>query len=90
MTMTERLELVKELMHKEGFTIEWEQHGDQYHIHEVSCPYYFIGQNHPEICAVDQILLSKVLSVPASKIQCILNGDQHCTYVVSGTLSKEK
>jgi DeoR family transcriptional regulator, suf operon transcriptional repressor len=90
MTMAERLDLVKELMRKEGFTIEWEQLGDKYHIREVSCPYYFIGQNHPEVCAVDQILLSKVLSVPASKIKCILNGDQNCTYVVTSDVPMEK
>ena len=83
LTMEERLNLVKDLLRQEGFSIEWEQLDDGYQIHEASCPYYFIGQNHPEVCAVDQILISTVLSVPAEKVKCILNGDSNCTYLVS-------
>jgi DeoR family transcriptional regulator, suf operon transcriptional repressor len=82
LTMEERLNLMKDLLTKEGFTIEWERIADQYLIHETSCPYYHIGQDHPEVCAVDQILISSVLSVPAAKTKCILNGDNFCTYVI--------
>ena len=82
LNMEERLELAKSLLAEEGFTVEWEKDGDQYRIHEISCPYLQIGQNHPEICTVDQTLLSKMLAVTAEKVQCILSGDAHCTYVV--------
>jgi predicted ArsR family transcriptional regulator len=88
--MTERLDLVKSILQQEGFTIEWEQQGDEYQIREISCPYYYVGQDHPEVCAVDQILISTMLSSPASKTMCILNGDAHCTYVVSETQPVEK
>ena len=80
--MEERLDFVKDVLGEEGFTVEWERHGDQYHIHEVSCPYYQIGMKHPEVCLVDQALISRMLALPAEKIQCILNGNAHCTYVV--------
>lgn len=83
LSMAERLDLVKDLLRREGFSIEWEQLDDGYQIHEASCPYYFIGQNHPEVCAVDQVLISTVLSVPAEKVKCILNGDSSCTYLIS-------
>jgi DeoR family suf operon transcriptional repressor len=83
LSMKERLDLVKTLLSREGFNIEWEQLGDSYQIREASCPYYFIGQNHPEVCTLDQILISKVLSVPAEKVQCILKGDSTCTYLIS-------
>ena len=83
LTMKERLDLVKDLLMREGFSIEWEQLDDGYQIHEASCPYYYVGQNHPEVCAVDQILISTVLSVPAEKVKCILNGDSNCTYLIS-------
>ena len=83
LSMKERLDLVKDLLRHEGFDIEWEQLEDGYQIHEASCPYYYIGQNHPEICGIDQILISTVLSVPAEKVKCILNGDNNCTYQIS-------
>jgi predicted ArsR family transcriptional regulator len=83
LTMEEKLELMKALLLKEGFNIEWERQGDQFQIVETSCPYYHIGQDHPEVCSVDQTLISSVLSIPAEKVKCILNGDSFCTYIVS-------
>ena len=82
LSMEERLDFVKELLAQEGFTVEWEKKGTQYQIHEISCPYYQIGVAHPEVCTVDQTLISKMLALPASKVQCILDGGTHCTYVV--------
>jgi len=78
----ERLNVVKDLLRGECFTMEWERKDDGIHIRESSCPYYHVGQTHPEVCAVDQTLISNVLSVPVEKIKCILDGDSHCTYVV--------
>jgi len=83
LSIEERLELLQEVLTHEGFTVEWEQRGDQYHIREISCPYYHIGQDHPEVCFVDQTLISTFLDIPSHKIKCILDGDSHCTYVVS-------
>jgi predicted ArsR family transcriptional regulator len=45
-----------------------------------------VGQNHPEVCSVDQTLISTILEVPATKIQCMLHGDAHCTYVIPSNL----
>ena len=82
LSMEERLDTVKELLGEEGFTVEWEKASDGYRIHEITCPYLQIGQSHPEVCSVDQILISNLLAVPASKVQCILDGAAHCTYLV--------
>ncbi len=83
LSMEERLDFVKEMLGREGFTVEWEKKGGQYEIHEISCPYYQIGIAHPEVCTVDQTLISKMLALPANKVQCILSGAAHCTYVIS-------
>ncbi len=82
LSMEERLDFVRDMLAEEGFTVEWEKKGDEYQIHEISCPYYQIGMAHPEVCTVDQDLISKILAVPANKIECILSGSAHCTYVV--------
>jgi len=88
LNMEERLDFVKELLAQEGFTVEWEKKEGQYEIHEISCPYYQIGIAHPEVCTVDQTLISKMLAVPANKVQCILSGGAHCTYVVQPMVAK--
>ncbi len=89
LSMEERLDFVKELLSEEGFTVEWQKNGLQYEIHEISCPYYQIGVAHPEVCTVDQTLISKMLALPANKVACILDGGTHCTYVVQPALSAE-
>lgn len=82
-SVEEKMDFIKRLLAQEGFSVEWERRGDDFLIHEVSCPYYHVGQSHPEVCTVDQTLISAVLSIPAHKINCVLSGDNHCTYVVS-------
>ena len=82
MNIEAKLDLVKELLSQEGFLVEWEKNGDHYQINEITCPYYHVGQSHPEVCSVDQTVISKVLSIPAEKIKCILSGDAHCSYII--------
>jgi predicted ArsR family transcriptional regulator len=87
MPLEERVGHLQTLLKSEGFSVEWEKEGDQIFIHEISCPYYQVGQNHPEVCVVDETLISNLLAVPAERVSCILNGDHHCTYVVSNNLT---
>ncbi len=89
LSMEERLDALGDLLAEEGFVVEWERKGEEYHIHEITCPYLQVGQTHPEVCIVDQTLISKMLAMPAEKIQCILSGATHCTYVVQN-LAMEK
>ena len=77
-----RIELVRKLLNSEGFNVEIEKQGDSYLIRETNCPYFHVGQNHPEVCSVDQVLISTILEVPAQKINCLLRGDSNCTYIV--------
>lgn len=89
LTMEQRLDFMQSTLAEEGFTVDWEKVGEQYHIHEVSCPYYQIGVNHPEVCSVDQALISRLLALPAEKVQCVLSGSATCTYVVRPSVVAE-
>lgn len=80
--MEDRLEVLRKFLESEGFSVSWELKDDHYHIKELNCPYYQVGQSHPEVCSVDRAMISNFLSVPATRINCILDGDSHCTYVV--------
>jgi len=88
--LEEKLNYIKELLAAEGFSMEWENTGDAYEIHEITCPYYHVGQSHPEVCSVDQTLISTVLSIPAEKITCVLHGDATCTYLIPHPAPAEK
>lgn len=82
LSMEEKLNLIKEILAREGFVVEWEKQGDSYKIFEINCPYYHVGQSHPEVCAVDQSVISTILNISPEKIQCVLRGDAHCTYII--------
>jgi DeoR family transcriptional regulator, suf operon transcriptional repressor len=89
LSIEQRLNIVKKLLTNEGFTVDWERQGDYYQIRESNCPYFHVGQNHPEVCSVDQVLISSLLSIPAEKIHCMLQGDAHCTYIVPASAIME-
>ncbi|HUF38628.1 MAG TPA: winged helix-turn-helix transcriptional regulator [Anaerolineales bacterium] len=82
LSMEERLDVLIKFLENEGFSVTWEKVNDQFHIKELSCPYYQVGQSHPEVCSVDRAMISNFLDVPATRVKCILDGDTHCTYVV--------
>jgi len=83
LNVEDRLDMMRDLLADEGFVVKKKKKGSQYLIHEITCPYLQVGQSHPEVCTVDQTLISTMLAVPANKIQCILSGASHCTYVVN-------
>ena len=83
LSIEEKLDFIQVFLAKEGFTIEWSKEEDHYTISATSCPYYHISHNHPEICSIDQNFISAMLSVPVSKVKCVLNGDTVCAYEVS-------
>jgi predicted ArsR family transcriptional regulator len=82
LSMEERLDLIQDLLTSEGFTVEWQQEDDYYQIREINCPYFRVGMNHPEVCALDETLISTLLDIPAQKVKCMLEGDSYCTYLI--------
>lgn len=82
LSLEEKLNLIQNLLSREGFTVDWEKKGDEYRITEISCPYLHVGQNHPEVCKVDQTVIAAILGLPVEKVDCLLLGNDQCTYVV--------
>lgn len=78
--MTERLTLISQLLQNEGFTIEVINNDKVLQIRETSCPYKHVGEEHPEICLVDETIIEQVLATSIKKTHCVLNGDPYCAY----------
>jgi len=88
MPIEERLDLLKIILNKEGFEMEWEKKGNECVIKEISCPYFKIGDQHPEVCLFDKSLISNVLNVPMNKISHHEREENLCTYTID--LSERK
>ncbi len=76
----ERVKILESVLSKEGFIIEWKKDNDSVRLVSLSCPYYRIGLDHPEICALDHTLISAFVAAPVEVETCILNNDDCCTY----------
>lgn len=83
LNLSERVEMTRKVLINEGFNVQVSQKDGDFHILETSCPYVHIGKEHPEICIVDETLISTMLNAPVQKTECILNGDGQCIYVAS-------
>lgn len=80
--LAKRLDRLVDLLREEGFDAQIEARGDTILIHELSCPYLQVGENHPEVCLLDQSLIARSLGLPAERITWLLEGDLHCTYAI--------
>lgn len=78
--LADRLPRLMEMLTNEGFDAEYEWEGDQVVIRELGCPYLQIGREHPEVCAVDTRFIATALNVPIERVNCLLDGDAHCTF----------
>ncbi len=85
MTTEERLNLLTQLLRREGFIVTWENRGDTYVIREMACPYLQLGRQHPEVCTLDATLIAEMLDVDANRVQCMLTGADECIYVIPKT-----
>ncbi len=83
LTIEGKLNYIKETLSEQGFSIDWEKSGDNYVIKEITCPFFHVGQSHPEVCTMDQTLISSILSIPTEKSECVLDGDNQCSYIIT-------
>jgi predicted ArsR family transcriptional regulator len=82
-TLEEKMDLLMELLGTEGFMAHWNRTGETISLTEYHCPYLHIGQRHPEVCAIDQTVIRQVLDATVEKTTCVLNGDDHCVFVIT-------
>lgn len=50
---------------------------------ELTCPYSYISQHHPELCHVDQKVIADVLQLPLERTSCLLDGAKSCTFTIN-------
>ncbi len=80
--LKERLELLQEVLTAEGFMVEIQEEEGNFYIVEASCPYHHVGEDYPEICVVDQELIAHFVASTPKRVECILDGDKQCKYLI--------
>lgn len=79
----ERLNHLIELLGREGFMAQWRRTENGVELVEYHCPYYAVGQRHPEICQIDEELIRVALKAQVAKEACLLTGDPACKFLLT-------
>ncbi len=79
----ERQRHLIDLLAREGFMARWRHTEDGMELVEYHCPYYRVGQRHPEICRIDETLIRVAMNSDVAKEACLLSGDPACTFVIT-------
>ncbi len=48
----------------------------------LDCPYYYISQQHPELCSIGQEAMADTLQMPLQRTSCLLHGSKSCTFSI--------
>jgi DeoR family suf operon transcriptional repressor len=80
MSLEEKLDFLEKLMKNEGYELEWKKINDGYLINEISCPFYQIGKEHPQICLFDMTLIAGILGIPPEIIEHSRNEESFCKF----------
>jgi len=86
--LKERLELLQEVLTAEGFMVEIQEEEGNFYIVEASCPYHHVGEDYPEICVMDQELIAHFVSSTPKRVECILDGDKQCKYLITDKIDE--
>ncbi|MBK6429768.1 ArsR family transcriptional regulator [Candidatus Amarolinea dominans] len=85
-SVDERVADVTTFLSDKGYLAQWEHHnGRQLLLHTCNCPYAGLAAEHPELCQMDLILVSELMSgLSASAPRCLgrlAAGDGRCSYM---------
>lgn len=88
-SLDERMNLLKPVLMKEGFIIDLKKNSQTYSLSSLSCPYYRIAPDHPEVCALDNALIQTFLDVPVTIESCIFKNADRCIYQIPITINED-
>jgi len=85
LSLEERLHLLEKVLTAEGYVVNLQEEDGNFYLVEASCPYHHIGEDYPEICILDQELIAHFTATATKRIECILDGDKQCKYLIEKT-----
>jgi DeoR family suf operon transcriptional repressor len=80
----QRLHRFVQLLKEEGFIarVESKEPG-KYDLLEMACPYSKISLNHPEVCTLDESIISRALNAEVERKACIHSGSDSCRFLIT-------
>lgn len=84
--LEERLERAVAFLNERGYLARWESNGDSAMIATLNCPYSGVADKHPELCSMDQRLMTLLLGVSPVPLSRLAEGGCRCAYELAAGL----
>jgi len=82
--LVERVGELAGALYQRGVLTDVQAHDDNtFTLHTYNCPYHELAQDHREICEMDEAMLRQVLGSDVNLTNCMMDGHQGCSFVVS-------
>ncbi len=78
---TARLDALVKYLQDKGFVAEWQVENKRYILCHYDCPYRQFAQSHPDVCLLDEKLISTFVGSEPAKQLSIARDDEMCKYV---------
>jgi DeoR family suf operon transcriptional repressor len=78
--LSERVEATAAALREQGCVVELEQLGDEFLLHECTCPYRNVARQHSAVCALEVDFVRRMTGTDAKLTSSLLRGDTACTY----------
>lgn len=70
------------IINERGCVAEFECQGDEFYIHQFTCPFPNVARNNSGVCALEVEFVRRLTGGDARLVRSLLRGDKSCTYRV--------
>jgi len=78
--LPQRVEAVAAILREQGCLADWERRGEEFFIHEYTCPYYSVARRHSAICCMEVEFVRLLTGADTKLAHSLLRGEKVCTY----------
>lgn len=81
-TLSARVRAFSDMLQKNGYIIELEEHPTLFRLKQFNCPVLKVARRFKEVCDHDLQLYRELIGEEVRREQCISDGDHSCEYVI--------
>jgi len=78
--LAERVEETARILREMGCVVECERRGDEFYLHQCTCPYPNVARRNSGVCALEVDYVRRLTGADARLVASLLRGDRACTY----------
>lgn len=79
----QHIDSIVEYLNGKGYLASWEKHPEGIMLHTSNCPFEGVAAQHPEMCQMDEDMITSLLGVSPICVGHIADGSSSCSYIIT-------